>query len=147
MVSWPLKYFTSPWKKLNRDKECFWLCRRQQMLHKGTSQGDYDINFTDKTILLNSFLLRWRVHLHKYMMKFELHYNVKENDYLRKWLNKDIQRSILIDYITFFGICELFLVFILPNDFIVLSCLTTFSIYDTEWRIKMSNSLPNQHLK
>ena len=41
------------------------------MLHKGTSQGDYDINFTDKTILLNSFLLRWRVDLQKYMMKLE----------------------------------------------------------------------------
>ena len=60
-----------PLKKLNGDKECFWLCRRQQMLHKGTSQGDYDINFTDKTILLNSLLLRWRVHLHKYVMKFK----------------------------------------------------------------------------
>ena len=105
MVSWPLKWFTSPWKKLNRDKECFWLCRRQQMLHKGTSQNDYDINFTDKTILLNSFLLRWRVHLHKYMMKFKYHYNVKKNDYLRKWLNKDIQRSVLIDYITFYYWC------------------------------------------
>ena len=82
-----------PLKKLNRDKECFWLCKLQQMLHKGTSQSDYDINFTDKTILFNSFLLRWRVHLQKYMTKLESYYNVKVNDYLRKWLNKDIQRS------------------------------------------------------
>jgi len=149
MVSWPLKCFTSPWKNSMEIRNVSDCADGNKCYTKAQA----------KVIMISILLIKRSCSILSYQDDVFIYINIWWNSNRTKCKGKWLSEKMIkqwywkkcpywLYYVLFlFGTCELFIVFLLPNDNIVLSCLTTYSIYDTGWRITMSNSFPNQHLK